>query len=232
MRFPTIAVVASSLRDISTAAAKDTRVILRVAPDGSWAVQGERETPKVKGGHLAAAVVPAGNGKPRRFASTELARDLIRDVKDAYTARARAEKEAKAAEKLALREATTRRRRVTKEVKPPFRLGTRVTSAGLKGIVVGHAVVNGQLGPVHVHLIQVDNPVLVAQWETYVSIVTIADDLLRLDMDELASLAAGSQPIPTARSAEGREAAAMSQFSPDGHTARQALPSIPPVRRE
>lgn len=226
MRFPTIAVVASTLRDISTAAAKDTRVLLRVAPDGSWAVQAEKESPKVKGGHLAAAVVPAGNGKPRRFASTEIARDLIRDVKDAFTARARAEKDAKAAERLALREATTRRRRVHKESKAPFRLGTRVTSGIVKGIVVGHAVVNGQLGPVHVHLIQVDNPVMVPQFETYVSILTIADDLLRVDMDDVASLATGSQPPPFAGDR------GVIQLPPADHSVRQGLPSIPPVRRE
>lgn len=183
MKFPTIAMIALELREMSLVAKTDTRVLLRVAEDGSWALQAENEKPKVSGGHVSAVVIPGGDGKKRRFPSTELARDLIRDVKDAHTAHTRAEKDAKAAQKRAAQENRERRRRDSQSNHPPFGVGSRVKAGGVRGRVVGHGTVHGQLGPTHVHLIEVDDPQMVQQWNTYISIVAIADGLVKLDLE-------------------------------------------------
>lgn len=185
MRFPTIALIAKQLRDMSLKFAKETRVILRVAEDGSWSLQAESEQSRIGDTphHLAACSIPGANGKAKRFPSTELARDLVKDVKDAHTAHSRAEKDAKQVARQAKKHQAERRRRTSQQNTPPFQLGTRVKSGGVRGTVVGHGVVHGQLGPVHVHLIQVDNPQQIAEWNTYVSIIPIADSLVKVDFD-------------------------------------------------
>ena len=86
MRFPSINDVAKELRDINANVEDECDVRLQVYDDGAWIVHsGLSDYDQDHRGFWGASNVPGvQGGVVKRFSSTEVARDLLEQVKDAY----------------------------------------------------------------------------------------------------------------------------------------------------
>jgi hypothetical protein len=92
--FPSIAAVAQRLREISENVEGECDVRLQVYPGGntgimSWTVRfGPSDYDQDHTGFWGASAVPGVyNGKPKRFGSRDVARDLIEQARDHYASR-------------------------------------------------------------------------------------------------------------------------------------------------
>lgn len=171
MRFPSIPNVAKAVRTLSASCRGETTVQLLVSRSevGAWElVPGEQRISAIHD-HcwVGVARVPGQNkaGRPHRFRSEDVARDLIAQAK----AQASPQPSGKA-----------RKGRTTA---PPedttlFPIGALVAFYGLPGRVVGHATVESTTGPVQVTLVEASMPGYVPSWNLTVNIVPVVSSAL------------------------------------------------------
>lgn len=173
MRFPSIPVVAKAVRTLSANLPGETPVQLLIQHDGQWElVPGHL---RVNGIHdrcwHGQAVVPGRNkqGRPRRFRSEDVARDLLSQARLSRDTNAPAVKAAR----------TRMARGSSSPVQAPhtFEIGALVAFYGQVGRVVGHATIEATTGPMRVHLVEC-NPAFVPAWNLNLSIVPVADEAL------------------------------------------------------
>jgi len=172
MRFPSIQNVAKSLRDLSQsldAATGPHEVHLRVTEDSQWSIAVGRA--EAGPGHVGNGSVPGG---PKRFASTVLARAMISEARADHDATVSLQKEMRAT----MRAAAIARR--PKRKTGPFDIGEMVSAVDgqVVGRVVGHGTIYTQLGPVHVHMVELAAPINQPGFPIQVNVVPLADSML------------------------------------------------------
>lgn len=87
MKFPSIKAISETLRDINSIVDGECDVRLQVYEDGSWAVRyGLSDYDQDHRGYWGASTVPGLNkkGKPSRFNSNDVAKELLSQVKVDY----------------------------------------------------------------------------------------------------------------------------------------------------